>query len=318
MKNKKKVIINIIVKVVLLVIMVFLLIPQINPLLSNELKEELINVYKQNIGIIVDGSSGGISLAKILCVIAGFILFYLVINLVSFAIEKLCSFRKRSQTVAGLIISIFKTIGYVAYIVWFLSVLGVNLVAIFASLGVVSLIIGFGVQSLIEDCVTGIFIIIEGEYNIGDIIVLDDFRGVVKKISLRTTTIEDDGGNLKIINNSDIRNIQNRSNNVSLAICEVGISYEEDLLKVEKIIENELPLMYERNKDLFTNVPRYGGVQDLGESSVVLRIYADCKESNVFATRRRLNREMKLLFDKNNINIPFNQIVVTRKENELK
>ncbi len=310
MSDKKKLYINIGIKVLLVVILVFLAFPSINPLLSYDTKATLVNEYKTHLGLITDGSTAGFSLEKMLCAVAVFILLYLLTTLVSFIIEKVCSHQKRSQTVAGLIISIVKTVCYIAYVVWFLSLLGVNLVAIFASLGILSLIIGFGVQSLIEDCITGIFIIIEGEYNIGDIIVLDNFRGTVKKITLRTTTIQDDGGNLQIINNSDIRNIQNRSNNISYTSCEIGISYEEDLLKVEGIITKALPKMYEEHKDMFADVPTYGGVQALDAHAVILRVGVKCKEKDVFAAKRVLNREMKLLFDANNISIPYNQIVV--------
>ena len=225
-------------------------------------------------------------------------------------LEKASKGRRRSETVASLTISVIKVVGTIAAIVWVLSALGVNLGAIFASLGIVSLIIGFGVQSLIEDCVTGLFIIFEGIYNIGDIIVLDTFRGTVKKITLRTTTIADAGGNLKIINNSDIRNVQNRSNIESLATADIGITYEADIREVEKLVLPELEKIYEENKDVFLAVPKYAGVQALDASAVVLRFTVTINEQNFFPATRRLNRALKCLFDDKGIEIPFNQIVV--------
>ena len=238
------------------------------------------------------------------------IFMWLVTTLSCAILEKISKGKRRSQTVAGLTISVIKVVGAIATIVWVLSVVGVDIGTIFASLGIMSLIIGFGVQSLIEDCVTGLFIIFEGIYNIGDVIVLDTFRGTVEKITLRTTTIKDAGGNLKIINNSDIRNVQNRSTVESLAICDIGITYESDIREVEKLILPELPRIYEENKDVFLNVPQYSGVQTLDASAVVLRFNVPTTESNFFAATRRLNREMKCLFDDKGIEIPFNQIVV--------
>lgn len=215
---------------------------------------------------------------------------------------------------AGLFISLTKFTCTIAAIVWALGILGVNLAGVFASLGVASLIIGFGAQSLIEDAVTGMFIIFEGQYSVGDIIVLDDFRGTVKNIGIRTTSIVDAGGNLKIVNNSDIRNLQQRSRESSVAVCDVGISYATSIPKVEEILAESLPDIYERHKDIFLSAPRYVGVEELASSSVVIRVVADVTEEDYFAGRRILNREMKLLLDSNGIEIPFTQVVVHQQD----
>ena len=158
--------------------------------------------------------------------------------------------------------------------------------------------------------ISGVFIIFEGQYHVGDIIVLDEFRGYVRNIGIRTTSIEDDGGNYKIVNNSDIRNLQNRSMNRSIAATELCISYDADIPTVENVILEALPEIFERNTDVWLSVPRYVGVDSLGESSVVLKFVVETNEQNFFGARRRLNRELKILMDKNNIEIPFNQIVV--------
>lgn len=177
-----------------------------------------------------------------------------------------------------------------------------------------SLIIALARRALIEDAVTGMFIIFEGQYSVGDIIVLDDFRGTVKNIGIRTTSIVDAGGNLKIVNNSDIRNLQQRSRESSVAVCDVGISYATSIPKVEEILAESLPDIYERHKDIFLSAPRYVGVEELASSSVVIRVVADVTEEDYFAGRRILNREMKLLLDSNGIEIPFTQVVVHQQD----
>ena len=199
-------------------------------------------------------------------------------------------------------------------IVWALTILGLDPTAAFASLGIVTLIVGFAAQRLIEDVISGLFIVLEGQYNVGDIIILDDFRGTVKRIGVRTTTVVDLGGNYKVVNNSDIRNFQNRSKALSLAVSEIGISYEEDIPRVEAILLEALPEVYERNQDVFADMPDYMGVEDLADSAVVLRFTVACREQNVFVARRRLNRELRLLFAKNNIGIPYPQITVWKGE----
>lgn len=301
---------GIIKTVVLAVLLIVLLNPGMNPLLGEGLKNAAVAEIQTTFGILAGGTTGIFSPVKIMTVLAVVIFMWLVTTLSCAILEKVSKGKRRSETVAGLTISVIKVVGAIATIVWVLSVLGVDIGTIFASLGIMSLIIGFGVQSLIEDCVTGLFIIFEGIYNIGDIIVLDTFRGTVEKITLRTTTIRDTGNNLKVINNSDIRNVQNRSAVDSLAICDIGITYEADIREVEKLVLPELPRIYEENKDVFLGVPKYAGVQTLDASAVVLRFNVAVTEENYFPATRRLNREMKCLFDDKGIEIPFNQIVV--------
>ena len=219
----------------------------------------------------------------------------------------------RARTVCSLTRSILSYAAVLLSVYFGLRALGVDVTASLASVGVVTLIIGFGAQSLIEDVLTGIFLIAEGRYNVGDILVLDDFRGKVVDISVRTTTIEDAGGNHKIINNSEIRNFQNRSQKTSLAVSTVSVGYDADLRAVEAVIADALPAMFEENRAVFLDVPQYIGVEELGESGVVLKFIVSATEENVFAARRALNRSLKLLFDEKGIDIPYPQLTVHMK-----
>ena len=219
----------------------------------------------------------------------------------------------RARTVCSLTRSILSYAAVLLSVYFGLRALGVDVTASLASVGVVTLIIGFGAQSLIEDVLTGIFLIAEGRYNVGDILVLDDFRGKVVDISVRTTTIEDAGGNHKIINNSEIRNFQNRSQKTSLAVSTVSVGYDADLRAVEAVIADALPAMFEENRAVYLDVPQYIGVEELGESGVVLKFIVSATEENVFAARRALNRSLKLLFDETGIDIPYPQLTVHTK-----
>ncbi len=236
---------------------------------------------------------------------------YLVIRLILKLIGKISD---RAKTVTGLIAGVLKYVAVIAAIVWALSILGVNTAAVLAGVGILGLILGFGAQSLIEDIITGIFIIFEGQYSIGDIIILDDFRGTVRDIGVRTTVIEDAGGNLKVVNNSDIRNFQNRSKNPSVAICEVAVAYETDLLKLRELLEAELPKMLDKHPDLYLAAPKYLGVDALADSGVNLKIAVSCTEANVFAARRMLTQDVRVLFMEKGVEIPFPQVVVHKAE----
>ena len=130
---------------------------------------------------------------------------YFLINLVvKWIIQYFGKKSMRAQTIANLLAGTFHYLIVIIGVVWGLAILGANTTAVLAGIGIVGLILGFGAQSLIEDIITGAFIIFEGQYVNGDIIILDDFRGTVRNIGVRTTTIEDAGGNLKIVNAADV------------------------------------------------------------------------------------------------------------------
>ena len=118
------------------------------------------------------------------------------------------------------------------------------------------------------------------------------------------------GGNIKLINNSDLRNILNRSATDSVAVTTVSVSYGTDIEKVEKVFETLLPEIRTKYPDVFLEDPKYIGVQNLGESGVELKVIGKVNEKDIFSAARLLNREIKIGFDKSGIEIPFNQIVV--------
>ena len=183
--------------VIILALLVFLLIPSINPLLDDAAKAAVSAQIQDTFGGLL-GGTGMLTPARLICAVAVILLVWLACDLVTAALMYFAEKNLRSRSMAGLFVSLTKFLGCIVGGVWALGILGVNLAGIFASLGIASLIIGFGAQSLIEDAVTGIFIIFEGQYHVGDIIVLDGFRGTVKRIGVRTTCIEDGGGNQKI------------------------------------------------------------------------------------------------------------------------
>jgi small conductance mechanosensitive channel len=252
--------------------------------------------------------SGRITFAHIVTLLVSVCIVWLIYTLLKSLLTLVSDRSERSKTVTSMLIGMLKYIAVIAAVVWGLSILGVNTTAVLAGVGILGLVLGFGAQSLIEDIITGIFIIFEGQYDIGDIIILDDFRGIVRNIGVRTTVIEDAGGNLKIVNNSDIRNLQNRSRILSLAVCDVDVSYDTNLDKLEKMLNEELPKLHHR--DLYVTAPYYKGVEALGASGVTIRIVADVKEVNIFPAKRRLNQDVRMLLHNKGVEIPFPQVVV--------
>ena len=220
---------------------------------------------------------------------------------------------RQAMTLISLLSSLLHYVAALVILCWGLSILGVNVNAIVASVGVVALIVGFGAESLVADVVTGIFLIFENQYNVGDIVEVNGFRGVVKDIGIRTTSIMDTGENIKIINNSEMKNILNRSDNVSRAVSDIAIPYETDLEALEEKLPQLMEDILERRKDVMLSAPRYLGVQQLAESSVVLRFVVEVAEKDIYSGARTLNRDLWLGFRKLGVECPFPQVDVHSK-----
>lgn len=230
-------------------------------------------------------------------------------EIVKIVIDLLIRRFSKKSTVWIIIRSIFKYGSVIVGVFLVLSAWGVQTPTLLAGAGILGLALSFGAQSLIEDVIAGLFIIFEKQFQVGDIIQAHSFRGKVTEIGVRTTTLVDVNGDVLIINNSDLRQTINTSANLSPAICDISIAYDEDLERVEKVILNNIEELKSKIPDIVEG-PFYRGVQSLSDSSVVIRMYARTDELKKYQVTRDLNKEMKLLFDRNGIQIPFNQIVV--------
>ena len=218
---------------------------------------------------------------------------------------------KKGKAIVEIVCSLVKYVAVIVLLFFVLKGFGVDTSAILAGIGILGLIVGLGAQPLIADILAGLFIVFEGVFDVGDIIVYNGFRGTVKEIGIRTTQILDTGGNIKIVNNSNLKEVINMTNQLSLAICDIGIEYGESLERVESILKSHLGEVKAAIPDIKEG-PFYKGVSELGDSAVVIRFAAMCDEGTRYQVERDMNRQFKLLFDKNNINIPFPQIVLNQ------
>lgn len=244
----------------------------------------------------------------------GCILIICVVSVVTMFLKKILqmlskTFGARGETVCRLIMSFLKYVSIIAMLYYCFALFGVDTKTLLASAGILTLVIGLGAKTLVSDILAGLFIIFEGEFRVGDIITVGDWRGTVVEIGVRTTKIEDGGKNVKIISNSNVSGIINMTKRYSFAACDVGIEYGESLERVENILEKEFPNIKHRLPSIQEG-PFYKGVVSLGDNSVNIRIVAQCSEGDRIQLERDLNREMKLIFDKYDINIPFPQVVI--------
>ena len=206
----------------------------------------------------------------------------------------------KGKTIVNLINSLLKWVVIICAVLWILSVWGVNTTTLLAGAGILALIVGLGAQSIIADVLAGIFIVLEGKYVVGDIVVIDGWRGKIVSIGIRTTELQDIGGNIKIINNSEIKSVINQTKLLSVANCSINVSSSEPLEKVEKIIKDALP-------QVRANIPAikedivYKGIVSVSDVTTELLFGAKCYEEDLYQVQRDLHRELKLLLDKNNV-----------------
>ncbi|MGI6378280.1 MAG: mechanosensitive ion channel family protein [Bacilli bacterium] len=219
----------------------------------------------------------------------------------------------RRKSVLDLVKSLIKYLAVIVLIIWILKLWGVDTAALIASVGILGLIIGLGAQPLIEDVISGLFIVFEQNFDVGDVVVIDGFRGTVQEIGVRTTKIIDVGGDIQVINNSDIRRMINMTSDLSLAICDVAIEYGESLERVEKVISENLERIKNRLPSIVEG-PFYKGVSKLADKGVFIRLIARCDENDRYQLVRDLNREIKLIFDENKIYIALPQIIVNEPQ----
>lgn len=239
-----------------------------------------------------------------------------VVGVVTMILQKILAIlaknlNAKGETICRLLHNFVKYISMIALLYYCLSLFGIDTKTLLASAGILTLIVGLGAQTLVSDILAGLFIIFEGEFQVGDIVTIGDWRGTVKEIGIRTTKIQDAGQNVKVISNSDVVGVINMTRDHSYAWVDVGIEYGESLERVESILEDEFPNIKKRIPEIIEG-PFYKGVVALGESSVNIRVMVLCAESDRVQMERDLNREMKLIFDKHDINMPFPQVVINK------
>ena len=303
---------KIIIACIIIVVLLLVCFPDLCFFLSSPQKEALKLFNQTFLGkyIPLPTPEGGFDFMRLVALVLMIAGCWAVYRILMLLIGLLKTKSRRGETLKGMACNVIRYAVVIFAIIFGLNILGADVLTVIAGLGILALIIGFGAQSLIEDIFAGIFILFEGRFYVGDIISVDGFRGTVRSIGIVSTQIADVGGNIRIMNNSDIRVLTNLSDVSSVAVSIVSIAYGADLIRAEKVINDMLDTLPGKYPEMFPERPRYMGVEDLSDSSVDLKVVADVHESNIYNARRILNRELKLALDAGGIEIPFPQVVV--------
>ena len=249
--------------------------------------------------------------------ILGAMLFFAIIKAVTKRLFKASSARlsnaqrrQRVDTVRTLVVSIEKYVVIFITIAIILSIFGVNVTSMVAGLGIMTAIVGLAFQDLAKDIIAGVSLATENQFDVGDNVEINGFRGNVISLGLKTTKIQSYKGNIKCIANREITEVTNYSDKNSLAEVNVGVAYKHKSEDVEKAFEMVRTNLTKKGLEDSLGELVVNGITDFGESAIMWRVSMPCKPNTAVGIERAIRREIKAVFDSENIEIPFPQVVV--------
>lgn len=213
----------------------------------------------------------------------------------------------RMETICLLLRSSLKYVCVIAFIYYGLSQFGIPTQALLASAGIITLAVSMGAKDMVNDIIAGFFILVEGNFKVGDNITVGSWSGTVQEIGLRTTRITR-GLDTKIFNNSSIKDIIN-SDEVTRMTLKLPVGLNASLARLEEILKAELPDMLADVPGVISG-PQYGGVNEIADGCMQLSISFEAVTGKHSAANRELNRRLKLMLERHGIEIPVNPVYV--------
>lgn len=214
---------------------------------------------------------------------------------------------RRTKTIFRVIHSTGTVIIVTTALMMILTELGVEVTPVLASVGFVGLAFGLGAQTLVKDMIAGLFILIENQYTVGDVVEIGGITGNVEKMTLRATELRDLYGTVHVIPNGEIRIVANKSRDWSRAIVDVGVTYEEDVdTAVQTLQEIGEAMSADESMALLLQEPAMvTGIEGLDQWAVRLRIMVKTLPNAQFEVQRYLRRQIRLVFAEKGIDLAF-------------
>ena len=219
---------------------------------------------------------------------------------------------KRLKTLSKLFKSIATYVIYFIAIITCLDMVGFSIMTILAGAGVVSLAVAFGAQSIVEDLMSGIFIVLENQYSVGEFVSIDGILGTVSEIGMKTTKVLTESGELMIIRNGSVGTVINYSRHAQRRFVTVGSAYEENIENAKAVIQHACDIIGERYKDDFDQLPYVQGVTDLADSSVVIRTTFTSWNWTQDPISRALRQEIKEQLDNAGVEISYPKVQIVQ------
>ena len=222
---------------------------------------------------------------------------------------------KRENTLIRIINGTLSVLVTVLAAMMLLSEFGVNIGPLIAAAGVAGLAFGFGGQYLIRDVITGLFLILENQYRVGDVVCFDSTCGLVEDITLRMTTLRDLDGTVHHVPHGEVKRVANLSKNFSRVNMNIGVAYESDIEQVREVVNkvgNELATD-PKWKDYIIKAPQFLRIEEFADSAIIIKILGDTQPIKQWDVMGEMRLRIKIAFDKAGISIPFPQRVIHSK-----
>jgi len=219
---------------------------------------------------------------------------------------------QRSETLGSLFKNVATIIIYTFASLMVLSVLGFPVGPLLAGAGILGVALAFGAQSLVADFLSGIFIIMEDQYGVGDVVDVGDAIGTVEEVTLRITKIRSVDGVLWFVRNGEIVRVGNKSQNWSRTVLDVSVAYQTDLAHAKEVLAKVGSDLYRDREHghLLLDVPEVWGVEELAADGILIRLVVNTKPGEQWTASRLLLERIKYAFDEHGIEIPFPQRTV--------
>jgi moderate conductance mechanosensitive channel len=221
---------------------------------------------------------------------------------------------QRIEALASVLRSLLTFVIYAVALFMILGEVGIELGPLLAGAGIIGVALGFGSQSLVKDFLSGVFILIEDQFGVGDIVNLDgETSGTVEAVSLRTTRLRSVDGTVWHVPNGEIRRVGNQSQHWSRALIDVEVAYETDLDHAQAVIAGVAHEIASGDSDVLDE-PEVWGVEALGANGVMIRLVVKTRPSQQYRVSRELRARLKTAFEREGIEIPFPQQTVWHRQ----
>ena len=234
------------------------------------------------------------------------LIIYNIIKIIINKISKNKHIDKKKKTIISLIKNIIKYLIYILMILSILNVYGVNTTSIVASIGVAGLVIGLAFQDIIRDFLSGIFILFDNQYTIGDTVSINNFKGEVISFGLMSTKIKAATGEILILSNSSFKEVINYSIDNTILYITLDVSYDTNIDKLEKVL-NDLKEDVMKIENVCGEY-KLLGISEFSSSSIKYLVSIECKPNTHYQIKRDYLKLIRNTFNKNNIEIPYNKL----------
>lgn len=220
---------------------------------------------------------------------------------------------KRAETLSKLTKSVVRYVSIPIFIIFALPIFGVEPASVFASAGLIGVIVGFAFQDLLKDIVAGFFIIFERTYEVDDYVKINNYSGVILSLGIKTTVIRNYNGEIYTMNNRDVGNVTNYSKApYSIVVCALPIAYDTDLKKFKEILDSSFGDI-EKKFPVIMEKPSIKGITSFDNGSLKFEIHIMVKSMEQFQFKRDFDQYLLEICNANKIKIPYQTITITKE-----